>query len=349
MQKKLVSVGIALVSILAPLPVQAANFLNEITGIYAFGDSLTDTGNLYSAIGQPPPPYFPGRISNGYNWLDYLSQGLGLSSPTPFFSGLPANDGFNFAFTGATSGLANVLDAPFFPGLQQQIGTFVAPLQAGNQLADPDALYILWAGGNDYLPTDSLTFTPIKQAEPAIANLTAAIAALASVGAKNILTVNLPDLGSTPRILGRDPSFALSPDDPTPGELTALVNAHNTQLSSALTALDKSLAPDVNLMTYDVYSLFDSVLSNPSSFGFTNKTDPCLFVATCVFDPTGQTQQQYVFWDGIHPTTKAHEIIAQGALTALRQQQSIPEPSATVALVALGCLAIATARTRTQN
>ncbi|MFM7750944.1 MAG: hypothetical protein ACKPB0_11095, partial [Opitutaceae bacterium] len=40
------------------------------TNVYVFGDSLSDTGNLFaatSALGaaNPPAPYFQGRFSNG--------------------------------------------------------------------------------------------------------------------------------------------------------------------------------------------------------------------------------------------------------------------------------------------
>src|SRR4051812_35629246 len=42
--------------------------------IYAFGDSLSDTGN----IPAPAPDYFDGRFSNGKLWIEYLSPQLGF-------------------------------------------------------------------------------------------------------------------------------------------------------------------------------------------------------------------------------------------------------------------------------
>jgi phospholipase/lecithinase/hemolysin len=348
MKKQLVAAGFAVFSFLTPLQAKAANFLNEIPSIYAFGDSITDTGNVSSVTGGtfPPFPYFNGRFSNGPNWIDYLSQSLGLSSPTPFLSGLPPTNGINFATGGATTGSDNTIDLiPGLPGLQQQIAAFTSLIPAGAS-ADPNSLYIVWGGANDYLPTDSLAFEPFEKPNKTITNLSTAITALAGVGAKNILVVNLPDLGSTPRVLGNDPSFSLSPDDPTPSELNKLTGAHNKQLSKTLKSLRKSLDPSLNLIAYDVDSLVDDVLANPGSFGFTNVENPCLFTLSCVLDPA--QQQQYLFWDGIHPTTQAHQFIAQRALETLSKQnsKSVPEPGLVLGLFAFGFLAMGASRSK---
>ena len=51
------------------------------TRIVAFGDSLTDNGNLYALNGgtyPPSPPYFGGRGSNGPVAVEYMSTALGL-------------------------------------------------------------------------------------------------------------------------------------------------------------------------------------------------------------------------------------------------------------------------------
>src|SRR5688500_5638293 len=49
------------------------------TRIVAFGDSLTDNGNLYASEAYPPsPPYFEGRGTNGPVAVEYLSAALGV-------------------------------------------------------------------------------------------------------------------------------------------------------------------------------------------------------------------------------------------------------------------------------
>jgi phospholipase/lecithinase/hemolysin len=194
--------------------------------MYVFGDSLSDTGNVFNASQATgtvfPPIYFNGRFSNGPNWVDYLAEDLNLS-PTPVTAlglGIPSSQGINFAFGGATTGLDNTID-PSLPGLQQQVGLFTQLVPA-NQAANPDALYVLWAGANDYLPTESTTFTPFNTPETTIGNLSFALSTLAAVGAKNFLVVNLPELGELP----------LTNKTPISGSLNTLTSLHNTELTA---------------------------------------------------------------------------------------------------------------------
>ena len=67
--------------------------LLDFDGMYVFGDSLSDRGNVLNTttfiqpfdflLGVdipviPAPPYFQGRFSDGLVWVDYLSKSLGL-------------------------------------------------------------------------------------------------------------------------------------------------------------------------------------------------------------------------------------------------------------------------------
>ena len=170
--------------------------------IYVFGDSLSDVNNVFDATGIPPsPPYFQGRASNGPVWVEYLANNLGATST-------------NLAFGGATTG-SNKTSNPgiqSLPGLQQQIKGFTAT----NTFVDSDALYIVWAGANDYLDTR------ITDPTVPVNNLSTAVSSLADYGAKNIMVVNLPDLGKLP---------VTSVDSQISSGLNALTEAHNRKLS----------------------------------------------------------------------------------------------------------------------
>jgi phospholipase/lecithinase/hemolysin len=339
MKKQVLIAGIVLTSLFTPLEAKAVS----LSGLYVFGDSLSDAGNTFketlnplSGNGFPPPPY-AGRFSNGPVWVEYLGQELGLT-PTLFSdvsTGASFKDGINFAVGGATTGTDNTLaltaslvslvpQLANLPSLQQQIATFSDLIPAGGA-ADPNALYIVWAGANDYLP-NSGTFTPAQTPVQPLANLTNAVASLDRLGAKNIMVVNLPSLGQTPLLLGLDQSF--------PGAsqaLNTLVGFHN----QGLEGLKQQVSPDVNLIDLDVNTLFNQITGDPVKFGFTNLTESCLNLTTFV---SCSNPDKYLFWDQFHPTTVAHEKIAELALSALEDQSpsSVPEPTSTLGLLAFG-------------
>ncbi|GAB1544864.1 SGNH/GDSL hydrolase family protein [Scytonema sp. NUACC21] len=279
---------------------------SKFDGIYVFGDSLCDVGNAFDATtkatgeGSPPsPPYFEGRFSNGWVWVEYLALLLGLTS----------HRSTNFAVGGATSGSMNTFipDNPLnLPGLQQQINSFVASLKETSQVANSQALYIVWAGANDYLGGG------VTNPAMPIENLLHAVTSLATVGAQNCLVINLPDLGVLP---------ATRKDSQQSLLLTELTKAHNISLAESLNALQSSLGSSVNIILFDLNSVFNQILSNPTTFGFTNVTDAEL-------DRIVQSQpgtEKFFFWDGIHPTTASHIILAKSVFSLLFPT-SVTEP-----------------------
>ena len=256
--------------------------------IYVFGDSLSDVGNVYKATqGQSPssPPYYKGRYSNGPVWVEYLASNLKLTS-TPET---------NFAFGGATTGESRSLPI----GLLAQIKTFTAT----HQSADPQALYIVWAGANDYLGGVTDTKTPIN-------NLATAVKSLSAAGAKNIVVVNLPDLGQLPST--RNSRVAQT--------LNAVTRKHNTELARLLNNLHQQLNSDTKLIYLDANSLFNQAIKTPKKFGFKNVTQACFSQGRICNNP-----KEYLFWDGIHPTTIAHQLLVQSTFSDLKPA---PQPSA---------------------
>jgi phospholipase/lecithinase/hemolysin len=179
--------------------VQPSPASNSFSQLYIFGDSLSDVVTVFRATGglQPSsPPYFQGRYSNGRVWVEYLADRLHLS----------ASQSTNFACGGATSGSER---NSLVPGLLTQVQTFT---QSRSEV-QPDALYVLWAGANDYLQgTGSAT--------PPVENVTRAIAALNAIGARQFLVANLPDLGQLPAT-----RTSASADN-----LSTLAQAHNQGL-----------------------------------------------------------------------------------------------------------------------
>ncbi|MEJ6484646.1 SGNH/GDSL hydrolase family protein [Nostoc punctiforme UO1] len=284
MQRKkwLLRTGLAL---LIFIMVVAAKFMDKthpISELYVFGDSLSDTGMVFRATGgmyPPNPTYFQGRYSNGRVWIEYLAESLHLSPKQTH----------NFAYGGATTG--NVGNS-YVPSLLNQVQSFTQTHQQTN----PDALYVLWAGANDYLQGVSNASIPVK-------NVTTAINSLTDVGAKKILVGNLPDLGQLPATRNSTNSVNLS----------ALTQAHNQGLRRSLKVLSQQHS-DLEIVQLDANALYRDAIAKPAAFNFTNVISPCLSG-----DRTCSNPDQFLFWDGIHPTAVAHRIIGETAFSTIQE------------------------------
>jgi phospholipase/lecithinase/hemolysin len=53
-------------------------------------------------------------------------------------------------------------------------------------------------------------------------------------------------------------------------------------------------------------------------------------------------QNQYLFWDGFHPTTAAHQYIADLAYSVVNSEpsSSVPEPGSALGVLAFGALGV---------
>ena len=307
--------GFVTISFLWSSPVIAAGF----SKIYAFGDSLSDTGNISAITGIdfPPPPYFEGRFSNGPVWVEVLAEKLGVEVE-------------NFAVGGATTGDRNTSDniLPQLPGLEQQIDNFVT---VTNSMAESDALYTIWAGADDYLPTENPTFMPFDTPDVTLSNIQTAIDDLIGVGAKKLMVLNLPSLGKVPRTSSSLDGIC-PPDEQFDADcLNDLTIAHNNGLSS----LSNALSTEVEITLVDVNSLFDRALANPELFGFTNVTEACLKTSV---PSICSNQDEYLFWDFIHPNSQGHRLVGELAFQAL----TVPEPTSILGLLALGTFGVST-------
>jgi phospholipase/lecithinase/hemolysin len=284
MQRKkwLLRTGLAL---LIFIMVVAAKFMDKthpITELYVFGDSLSDTGMVFRATGgmyPPNPTYFQGRYSNGRVWIEYLAESLHLSSKQTN----------NFAYGGSTTGSVG---NSYVPSLLNQVQSFTQTHQKTNS----DALYVLWAGANDYLQGVSSANVPVK-------NVTTAINSLTDVGAKKILVANLPDLGQLPATKNSTNSVNLS----------ALTQAHNQGLRRSLKVLSQQHS-DLEIVQLDANALYRDAIANPAAFNFTNVSSPCLSGSRTCGNP-----DQFLFWDGIHPTAAAHRIIGETAFSMIQE------------------------------
>lgn len=309
------------------------------TGIYFFGDSLTDVGNVtavYATQTHPPgspatipgPPYFNGRASNGPIYADVLAAGLGLAA-TP--SALGGND---YAFGGARTRY-QLFGAPYL-GIVDQVAAF----RALSGPADPGALYVLFAGANnlqDLLSGKTIDAlgNPIPGVAGTLSDIGAMLAGLYAEGARNILVPNVPNLGRVPRVAQNGLAAVAAG--------AALSQAFDANLTLLLNGFVLT-HPDANVIRFDTYAALEGIVAQAPALGLTDLTDRCYTGDDLTFTGGGtvcSNPDSYLFWDGIHPTATVHALLGQEMLRAL----DVPEP-APVALLLAGAVVLALSRRR---
>jgi len=277
------------------------------SNMYVFGDSLSDTGNVFALTGgaYPAAPYSNGRFSNGPTYAQDLAGSLGL----PSAAGPSLLGGTNYAFGGATAAPGSNISS-----FATDLGTQVSMFRALPGAADSNALYVLWAGANDLRANP----TPSGVGN-ALTGLSGAVQGLYAEGARNFLVLNLPNLGLTPESVAQGSSFAAAATAGAAG-----FDAYLTPILASLSAL-----PGSNIRSLDTFALFTNVVNNPGAYGLSNVTTPCISTGTACAD--------YLFWDTIHPTAAGHSIIANAAYQVL----AVPEPESYAMLLAgLGLLGL---------
>lgn len=280
------------------------------SGLVVFGTSLSDPGNAYAALGEantppdwsvdmflvPDRPYARGghHFSNGATWVEQMARPLGLAAAAK--GAFTPGGGMNFAFGGARA--RNVGASP---SLGMQIGAF---LQATGGVAPANALYVVEMGGNDMrdalekLREDPSGGETLQILGEALGAVVGGIQALHAAGARNFLIWNMPNIGVTPAI-NRDVLVAA-----LAGQFAQI---YNSQLSTALGGM-----PGVAIL--DVNGKLSEVVNSAASFGLANVADACVSVAA----PFACAQpNDYLFWDGIHPSAAGHAILAHAAAAAI--------------------------------
>jgi phospholipase/lecithinase/hemolysin len=248
--------------------------------LVVFGDSMSDTGNLYALTGgasPADPPYDQGRYSNGQVWPEFVAADLGVPLE-------------NHAHGSALTGYDNLEGA--YPGMRTQVDAYIASHPLG---ANPDSLYVVWAGANDFFGLQSAGDVP-DMVDSAVNHIVTVVTQLSFIGARHIVVGLLPDLGRTP--YANAPGALL-----TPSNLTALSGFFNDTLRGQI----ESTGIPVRIL--DSFELLQRVSGEPAAYGFANVSDRCSLGAGACANP-----DQYLFWDDRHPTTAGHRVLASYAL-----------------------------------
>lgn len=252
------------------------------TSLHVFGDSASSTTN-----GPANAYYYNRHWSNGRMWVEVLATWRAM----PFNI---TNDNQSFW-------------EHYSPILVTNVNLYTPPPDVGT------ALYVVWVNNADmyknfYTPpqiynnTNLATWTNANNAW--VSNHFKVITNLYAKGVRTLLMPNAVDLMKTPNF----PGLTTTERDWVRQRIMDFNLSFKTMLTN-------TAATYSNLTIYspDIFTLFDSVLANPSSYGMTNPgvgatEDPNL--GNYSLNGPGAN---YAFWDFIHPTSKFQMLFAQAA------------------------------------
>ena len=307
-------VALALCALLWAGLAQAASY----SQIYVFGDSLSDIGNLHAIDSSRPV-----RFTNGPVAVEVLANELGLSLspslhllPPQVVNGQYGND---YAVAGAVAIDNDGNPATPDINVPTQVNAF---LQIHGGQAPADALYVMMIGGNDIFAAQDIviggdwgaSIAADKRLQQAAAAVQASLQTLAAAGARHILVVDAPDVGSTPitdikagQLLANASSFRDFFIAATLPSLSRVLSEdYNLRLQLAVSAVEQAAQQDIQ--QYSVFNLLDQLIAQPDQYGYTNVTDACLYELTISppqLNPSCDFNS-WLFYDEIHPTAITH-------------------------------------------
>lgn len=271
--------------------------------LYAFGDSLSDTGNINTiTFGiEPGSDYWRGRFSNGPVWVERLGYRLG-KAPGLFYRD-PAfasqTDGYSFAHGGAAAVERWYL--PDFLEAQGQASYYWNQARKGRVTARSYDIATLWIGGNDYLLYD-------ERSAPTVVNgVMRSLRTLDATGIGHIVVFNLPYLGEIPGEI-RGPDRAA---------LNRVSGQHNSLLHAELQRFRPTAR--ARIVTVDANRIFSLVRQGVGGFTVTKPGDRGSRTGSCKGDGLllAACPAHYFFYDGVHPTASGHQFIAGVVLDRL--------------------------------
>lgn len=266
---------------------------DSINRIVAFGDSLSDTGNLFNGsqwVFPNPNSWFLGHFSNGLVWTEYLANAKNVPL-------------YNWAVGGA----AGTNQYVALTGIYDQVTSYLTYMKLAKNYRPEKTLFTLEFGLNDFMNYN-------REVADVKADFSSALIRLTDSGAKNILLFTLPDATKAPQ-------FKYS----TEAEIQK-VRAKIVEFNAFIKEqADYYQSKGENVVLFDASALFASITDNPEQHGFRNASDACLNIQrsssidylyshNLTNDCATYGSDSYVFWGVTHPTTATHKYIADNIL-----------------------------------
>ncbi|MEZ9883929.1 SGNH/GDSL hydrolase family protein [Vibrio splendidus] len=266
---------------------------NTINRIVTFGDSLSDTGNLFNGSQWVFPnanSWFLGHFSNGLVWTEYLAK----AKDVPLY---------NWAVGGA----AGTNQYVALTGVYDQVTSYLTYMKVAKNYRPENSLFTLEFGLNDFMNYD-------REVADVKADFSSALIRLTESGASNILLFTLPDATKAPQ-------FKYS----TEQEIIK-VRGKILEFNQFIKAqAEYYQSQGKNVVLFDASALFAGITDDPEQHGFRNASDACLDINrssaadylrshSLTNDCATYGSDSYVFWGVTHPTTATHKYIADHIL-----------------------------------
>jgi outer membrane lipase/esterase len=319
-------------------------------GLVVFGDSLSDPGNKFveTGLSNTPPynlldaflipdgPYTRGGLhhSNGKTWVEQYAKPLGMGKLVRPALRNP-RVATNYAYGGARARDASATSPNLH--LPQQVSTYLANLAESGGVAPSDALYVIFIGGNDIAP-DAVTAFADPSLGPDV-GVTIIIDAFVSIGnrvrelymagARKFLIMNAPDLGLIPALnpplnvpqasgLGTCLSVLYNNGSPLPPPYNGICPPFPSGIPGLDTVLDQlEVLPEIEIIRFDTFAKLQQIVMFPEIFGLLNGSAPCVMPEVPPY--ACKSPDDYVFWDGTHPTKATHGVIANEVAAKLAE------------------------------
>ncbi|KAK1277862.1 GDSL esterase/lipase [Acorus gramineus] len=312
-----------------------------------FGDSVVDVGNnnnLYTLMKANFPPYgrdfvnhLPtGRFCNGKLATDFTVENLGFSSYPPAYLSPQATGrnlliGANFAsaasgYDDRTAQLYHAIplsqQLAYYREYQAKVVRIVGRDSAASIFNG--SIYFVSFGSSDFVqnyyinPLINHAYTVDQYSNYLIQCFTTFVQNLYKLGARRIGVTSLPPLGCLPASITL---FGEGSNDCVK-RLNNDATLFNKKLNSTSQNLKSSLS-GLKLVVFDIYNPLYNLIKNPSDSGFFEGRKACCGTGTIetslLCNPhspgTCANATGYVFWDSVHPSEAANNLLAGDLLT----------------------------------
>lgn len=301
----------------------------------------------------PGKPYWKSRFSNGPVWNEYLAQMLMLNQNNNDVYENRAFGGSWAATYDYQLTVWNLIRHPLATIKTLIVGKLIPPSLGLSVQAfllehtdiNDESVYFIFAGNNDYLNVlqfDSNYNTDVMSTyiDNVLDNLGASVHKLSQAGARRFIVMGIPYIGETPKFVKTMNREVLN----------AAAEQHNQRLKALISSWQAQY-PAADFLFIDMQDYFAKALNNPQDYGFTNTTDACIDVKFSLFSRLKNspfannyvlqyaqvlqahderlafgeqnyrmcdTPDDYLFWDEIHPSTRAHHLLAFEICTTMK-------------------------------